>query len=179
MNSQELQSAFAATLCEYLAQPNESGLSRAYELGRQALQLNDGLDSLAAAFIGVIHAELAATGSPEAHATLATQAKVFLIEAVQPYEMLLSGYREAARNLGKQFAEIKVLQGLLPICASCKEIRDDKGTWWPMETYLKERSEAAFTHGICPKCGKEFYGDMWDEVVKCHDDSSRSSPPPS
>lgn len=51
--------------------------------------------------------------------------------------------------------EIKVLNGLLPICASCKKIRDDKGYWSQLEVYIKEHSDTEFTHGYCPDCAKE------------------------
>ena len=53
--------------------------------------------------------------------------------------------------------EVKILQGLLPICASCKQIRDAKGVWTPLETYIAEQSEADFTHGICPACLAKLY----------------------
>jgi len=53
--------------------------------------------------------------------------------------------------------EIKILQGLLPICSSCKKIRDDEGYWNQIESYLRAHSEAQFTHGICPDCFKEHY----------------------
>lgn len=54
-------------------------------------------------------------------------------------------------------AEVKSLQGIIPICANCKKIRDDKGYWKQIESYLREHSEAEFTHGICPECTKELY----------------------
>jgi hypothetical protein len=47
------------------------------------------------------------------------------------------------------------LSGLLPICATCKKIRDDQGYWQQLEIYIKDRSDADFTHGICPDCLKE------------------------
>jgi PAS domain S-box-containing protein len=53
--------------------------------------------------------------------------------------------------------EVKILRGLLPICASCKQIRDAKGVWTPLETYIAEQSEADFTHGICPACLAKLY----------------------
>ena len=53
--------------------------------------------------------------------------------------------------------KVKILQGLLPICASCKQIRDAKGVWTPLETYIAEQSEADFTHGICPACLAKLY----------------------
>lgn len=53
---------------------------------------------------------------------------------------------------------IKVLSGLLPVCASCKRIRDDVGGWVSMEKYISERSEAQFTHSICDVCAERLYG---------------------
>ncbi len=53
--------------------------------------------------------------------------------------------------------EVKTLSGLLPICASCKKIRDDKGYWNQIESYIGERSEAKFSHSICPDCAKKLY----------------------
>ena len=53
--------------------------------------------------------------------------------------------------------KVKVLSGLIPICASCKKIRDDKGYWNQLESYLKAHSDADFTHGICPECVKKLY----------------------
>jgi hypothetical protein len=54
-------------------------------------------------------------------------------------------------------ARIKVLSGLLPICAWCKKVRDDGGYWSQIETYVAEHSEADFTHGICPECMSRYY----------------------
>jgi len=55
---------------------------------------------------------------------------------------------------------IKILSGLLPICASCKKIRDDKGYWNQIEAYIRDHSEAEFTHSICPDCVKVLYPDL-------------------
>jgi PAS domain S-box-containing protein len=54
-------------------------------------------------------------------------------------------------------SEIKQLRGMLPICSSCKKIRDDKGYWNQIEDYIKEHSDAEFSHGICPECVKKLY----------------------
>ncbi len=56
--------------------------------------------------------------------------------------------------------KIKILSGLLPICASCKKIRDDKGYWNQIEVYISDRSEAEFSHGICPECVKKLYPEL-------------------
>ena len=53
--------------------------------------------------------------------------------------------------------EVKTLSGLIPICSFCKKIRDDNGYWNQIESYIKEHSEAEFSHGICPECAKKQY----------------------
>ena len=53
--------------------------------------------------------------------------------------------------------QVKVLQGLIPICAHCKKIRNDQGFWTQLEAYLAEHSEADFTHGICPECMQQYF----------------------
>jgi len=60
--------------------------------------------------------------------------------------------RELTRRVQEGLAKIKTLSGLLPICAWCKKVRDDKGYWSQLETYVRDRTEADFTHGICPEC---------------------------
>jgi len=55
--------------------------------------------------------------------------------------------------------KIKTLRGIIPICAACKKIRDDKGYWNQIEIYLRDHSEADFSHGICPECVKKLYPD--------------------
>ena len=60
-------------------------------------------------------------------------------------------------SLKKALDEIKTLKGIVPICAHCKKIRDDKGFWNHLEIYIQEHSEAEFSHGICPDCKKKLY----------------------
>jgi hypothetical protein len=57
--------------------------------------------------------------------------------------------------------DVKVLHGLLPICCYCKRIRDDKGYWQQVERYIAERSEADFSHGMCPECGPKHFPDVY------------------
>jgi PAS domain S-box-containing protein len=61
-------------------------------------------------------------------------------------------------ELKESLANVKTLRGLVPICASCKKIRDDKGYWSQVEVYVRDHSEAEFSHGICPDCMKKLYG---------------------
>jgi CheY-like chemotaxis protein len=69
--------------------------------------------------------------------------------------------QQVVADLQKALAEVKKLSGLLPICASCKKIRDDKGYWEQVEAYIKKNSEAEFTHSICPECARKLYPDIF------------------
>jgi len=60
-------------------------------------------------------------------------------------------------ELQAALSQVKALSGLLPICASCKRIRNDDGTWEQLEAYIRDRSEAKFSHGICPECAGKLY----------------------
>lgn len=66
-------------------------------------------------------------------------------------EQLLARLRVAERILGLQ-GEVKRLEGLLPTCSYCKKIRDAAGAWVPIERYIAARTDASFSHGICPEC---------------------------
>ena len=63
-------------------------------------------------------------------------------------------------KLDKSLKEITQLQGILPICANCKKIRDDKGYWNQIESYISDHSEAVFSHSICPECAAELYPEL-------------------
>ena len=65
-------------------------------------------------------------------------------------------------ELQKALKKVKTLSGFLPICASCKKIRDDQGYWNQIEAYISEHSEAEFSHGICPECAEKLYPDIYN-----------------
>ncbi len=71
-----------------------------------------------------------------------------------------SELEKANQELQKALNEIKSLRGILPICGFCKKIRDDKGYWERLETYISDHSEAEFSHGVCPKCARKHYPDI-------------------
>ncbi|MBU2515581.1 response regulator [bacterium] len=63
--------------------------------------------------------------------------------------------------------EISSLQGIVPICAQCKKIRDDEGYWKQLESYIESHTDAQFSHGICPECSDKLYGEMeWYKKLK-------------
>jgi CheY-like chemotaxis protein len=74
------------------------------------------------------------------------------------YRAKLESEREALINeLQEALSKIKTLSGLIPICAWCKKIRDDKGYWQAVEQYISEHSQAEFTHSICSDCQKKYF----------------------
>jgi hypothetical protein len=64
----------------------------------------------------------------------------------------------------RQAREIRVLHGLLPVCAFCKKIRTEDQNWRPIESYITEHSEASFTHTFCPECAEQHYGEYFDQI---------------
>jgi PleD family two-component response regulator len=72
---------------------------------------------------------------------------------------LVNSLEQKNIKLKKVLDEVKQLQGMLPICANCKKIRDDKGYWNILESYIEKHSEASFSHGLCPECSDDLYGD--------------------
>ena len=67
------------------------------------------------------------------------------------------------KSYKKALEEVKTLGGLIPICASCKKIRDDKGYWSAVESYISKHTDAEFSHGICPDCMKKLYPEYDDD----------------
>ncbi len=67
------------------------------------------------------------------------------------------------QELRDSLAKVNTLSGLLPICAWCKKIRDDKGYWKAVETYVSERTKAEFTHGMCPECQNKYFAEHFPE----------------
>jgi len=75
---------------------------------------------------------------------------------------------EKIGELRRALAEIKTLRGIVPICAGCKKIRDDSGFWQQVEVYVRDHSEAEFSHGLCPDCMKRLYPEFnGDETQDC------------
>ncbi|AKG52976.1 diguanylate cyclase/phosphodiesterase [Dehalogenimonas sp. WBC-2] len=95
--------------------------------------------------------------------------KYFLVTAFQPApNQLASVFTDITerKEVEKALNEVKMLSGLLPICASCKQIRNDTGYWQSVESYISSHSQAEFTHGLCPDCIKKLYPDIADDLLK-------------
>ena len=88
-----------------------------------------------------------------------------LLARVDAYVRILRLYRQLLdknTELEAALAKVKLLSGMLPICSGCKQIRDDKGYWSQVESYVQKHSEATFTHGLCPECFKKYFPDLND-----------------
>ncbi len=72
-----------------------------------------------------------------------------------------SDLAQANEELRTALSEVRALKGLIPICSSCKKVRDDQGYWEAVETYITSRSDATFSHSICQTCGPKLYGELW------------------
>lgn len=72
--------------------------------------------------------------------------------------------RQLNSQLQTTLEQVKTLQGLLPICTSCKNIRDDEGYWHQVEIYIRHRAEVEFTHSICPDCMQSLYPDLYKKI---------------
>lgn len=92
-----------------------------------------------------------------------------LLAWVRAMERIIQAERERDRLVGElqeALANIKVLRGLLPICSHCKKIRDDKGYWKQVEVYIREHTEAEFSHGLCPDCVRKLYPEYADRILE-------------
>ena len=78
-------------------------------------------------------------------------------------KMIRDSQQKLITELQDALAEVKMLRGILPICAYCKKIRNDKGYWEQVESYINKRSGTEFSHGICPSCMDKYYPDLLDE----------------
>ncbi len=87
---------------------------------------------------------------------LITGGVIALVTAV-----LLGSLELYIRRLERALDNVKTLEGMLPICASCKRIRTPDNQWHVIEKYIKDRTDATFTHGLCPECAEQKYGHLF------------------
>lgn len=83
----------------------------------------------------------------------------FFGEARMKLDQEVALREQTEAELRTALEEVQTLRGMVPICSSCKKIRRDDNSWIPVERFIQERSEASFTHGICPTCTEELYPD--------------------
>jgi HAMP domain-containing protein len=88
------------------------------------------------------------------------QADGAIAELEQARDNLETHVQERTRDLKDALEKVQVLTGMLPICSSCKKIRDDKGYWQQVEQFVSMHTGAQFSHGLCPECANALYGDI-------------------
>jgi hypothetical protein len=93
---------------------------------------------------------------------------VFIV-SLTTIKRYLSQVQKVNGELRSALAEVKQLRGLLPICSSCKKIRDDSEQWVVLEKYIQTHSDATFSHGLCPDCMKIIYPDYYNSLTKGED----------
>jgi hypothetical protein len=93
------------------------------------------------------------------HATRAFAYFIALLFILKVYNNAMDQKDSLLNELQDALKNIRMLKGLVPICTSCKKIRDDKGYWNQIESYIQEHSEAEFSHGLCPECAEKLYPD--------------------
>lgn len=86
--------------------------------------------------------------------------------------------RRSVAEMERALSEVKTLSGLLPICAGCKKIRDDKGYWNHVEQYLRQHTQAEFSHGLCPDCIRRLYPEYAEEMLPNAPAPSAPTSPP-
>jgi hypothetical protein len=145
---------FHVTACNSDGAWNETGASFAFELEPHFYQTW--------LFYGLVIAVICSIG--------------FGIYLLRVWQLLLRE-KELKKSVDESLARIKVLNGLIPICARCKKIRDDKGYWDQLEGYIQSHSEAKFSHGVCPECAEKLYGDLYKKMKNQQEVTSAISLP--
>jgi predicted signal transduction protein with EAL and GGDEF domain len=145
--------AATATLQERTVALNEAlmiGAMRQHELTEAAENLNAQLQA-------EIAARLKTAQELEEKARLLDLANAQLLTELAERRRTEEEMRMKNTELAKAMATVKSLSGLLPICSGCKKIRDDKGYWSQVESYISKHSEATFSHGLCPGCIEKYF----------------------
>ena len=83
---------------------------------------------------------------------------VYVVRDITNRVLIRRERQRLVKDLKKALIQINTLSGLLPICSHCKKIRDDKGYWNLIESYIETHSDAKFSHGMCPECSDQLYG---------------------
>lgn len=96
--------------------------------------------------------------------SLVTEQKVDHAPVIRVVVTDINERKQTEAMLQKAFDDIKTLRGIIPICASCKKIRDDEGYWHRVEVYVSDHTEAEFSHGICPVCCEKLYPEQFNKM---------------
>ncbi len=113
------------------------------------------------------------TASPLRDAAGDIVAGIELVHNIDQRKRMEQEREDLIRDLQEALANIKTLSGLLPICAACKRIRDDTGYWNQIEAYIRDHSEANFSHSICPDCARKLYPEYYKAVQESKPDTQK------
>lgn len=95
---------------------------------------------------------------------------MLIFSAIASYQRAMLGLlrevTESRRKLKESEKEISTLRSFIPICAACKQVRDDQGFWASVDDYLHRNNDMNFSHCMCPDCGRKLYGEAWDQVQR-------------
>jgi len=108
-------------------------------------------------FDGEVNGDVIRSKNGEAHSLL------FVIRDISERKNEIKEKAELIEKLQNALEDVKTLKGLLPICASCKRIRDDRGYWNQLESYVSKHTDASFTHSICPECAQKLYPEIMED----------------
>ena len=106
------------------------------------------------------HVKLININSNDELGNLARNMEIMSDSIQKSHDELEIKVKERTSELQKSLSDIKTLKGILPICSSCKKIRDDKGAWNQIEEYIQANSDIDFSHGLCQECAEKLYPDI-------------------
>lgn len=166
----EILETASAVSSLYLVDKNLERFSDLYEIlmekfGFNKKKVNEFVDDIAVKTVEILDIYNIEPGDMKPYSELIAEANRELSKLSLSYECLLLELKNSEKKeklpheLAEVIVKIKTFTGLLPICATCKQIRDNKGNWQRLESYIEEHTEAKFTHGVCPDCHKKMIDD--------------------
>ncbi len=99
---------------------------------------------------------------------------VNLIEAVIETILIVIVWRISYASCRNLLNKISILEGMLPICSSCKNIRNDQQQWEPVEQYVSAKSQASFTHSLCPDCLRMLYPEKAEKIIRMTEQAQKN-----
>lgn len=109
---------------------------------------------------GNVLTQMSAKFSPAFDSDGSVTGVIGIFEDITERKLVEKDRERLIRELQDALSKIKTLGGLIPICASCRRVRDDKGYWSQIEAYIRDHSEVDFSHGLCPDCAKNYYAEL-------------------
>lgn len=109
---------------------------------------------------GNVLTQMSANFSPAIDSDGSVSGVIGIFEDITERKLVEKDRERLIRELKDALSKIKTLSGLIPICSSCRRVRDDQGYWSQIEAYIRDHSEIDFSHGLCPDCAKDLYDDL-------------------